>query len=206
MRFKYPIRGLYAIIDARYVPDDKLTWFVEEVLEGGARLIQMRDKDLPIGQRLRRLQMVHPITRAYGVPLIVNDIPELQQAVGAEGLHLGRDEDHWFDPLRKQQYNLIMGISAYQDVQRALDFALRGADYVAFGSVFPSPSEPHRRKVRREVLQQARRLLNIPIVGIGGITPDNVHEIVPYVDAVAVMSALVPAPRQIAQQIAEWFV
>ncbi len=196
---------MYAIIDARYVDDERLPEFTEQILEGGVSIIQMRDKDIPIDRRLKRLKTVLGIAKKYEVPVIVNDIPELQQATGADGVHLGRDEEHLFLPLRKLNNEIILGISAYQDLDRALRFALEGADYVAFGSVFPSPSEPNRRKVPMEVLKKAKEMLIVPIVGIGGITPENAEQIIGYVDAVAVMSALTENPYETARQLAKLF-
>ncbi|NPA33511.1 MAG: thiamine phosphate synthase [Chlorobi bacterium] len=204
-RFKARIRGVYAIIDARYVDDERLPEFTEQILEGGVSIIQMRDKDVPMDRRLKRLKTVLGIAKKYEVPVIVNDIPELQQATGADGVHLGRDEEHLFFPLRKLNNEIIIGISAYQDLDRALRFALEGADYVAFGSVFPSPSEPNRRKVPLEVLRKAKEMLTIPIVGIGGITPENAEQIIDYVDAVAVMSALTEKPYETARQLTKLF-
>ncbi len=204
-RFRIKIRGVYAIIDAMYVDDDMLAEFTHQILEGGVSAIQMRDKNISIDRRLKRLRTVLNIARTYNVPVIVNDIPELQQATGAQGIHLGRDEEHLFLPLRKLNNEIIIGISAYQDLNRALHFALEGADYVAFGSVFPSPSEPHRKKVPLEVLKQAKEMLTIPIVGIGGITPENAEQIIDYVDAIAVMSALVKNPYDSARALAKLF-
>jgi thiamine-phosphate pyrophosphorylase len=148
------------------------------------------------------------LCRERGVPLVVNDDLELAVALGADGVHLGRDDG---DP-RKARERLpvaILGVSCYNDPARAAMAAAAGADYVGIGSVFSSPTKPQAVRAHLEVIAEARRVARIPVAAIGGITIANAGEAVAAgADMIAVLSALfdVPDVAQAARGLSRPFV
>jgi len=170
---KMRLAGLYAITPDPTDAAPPLTERVEQAIAGGARLIQYRDKGMDHRQRRDQAAALLAVCRAAGVPLIVNDDLELAREVGADGVHLGRDDD---DPRTARQRfgdGAIIGVSCYDDLSLSVAAEAAGADYVAFGSFFPSPTKPHAVRPDPTILTQARLSLRIPLVAIGGITPQN---------------------------------
>jgi thiamine-phosphate pyrophosphorylase len=142
-------------------------------IDGGARLIQYRNKNGDPGTRLREANALLSVCHAAEVPLIVNDDLDLAQQIGADGVHLGRDDA---DPLLARSTlgaRAIIGVSCYNCIEAGVHAARIGADYAAFGRFFPSATKPLAAQATLDLLRQARRLISIPIVAIGGITPEN---------------------------------
>jgi thiamine-phosphate pyrophosphorylase len=190
---KHAISGLYAVTpDMADTP--ALIAMAEAALAGGARLLQYRNKQAPATVRLVQARALHALCRKYRVPLVVNDHLDLALAVGAEGLHLGA-EDGSLAPARAQLGPArILGASCYDRIELALEAERLGADYVAFGSFFPSSVKPGAVRAPRALLGNAKRRLSIPVVAIGGITLDNAPELIAAgADGVAVISALFDA-------------
>ena len=191
---KAVVRGLYAvtpdITDTR-----ELEAKVEAALLGGAVLVQYRNKTADA--RLRSLQAgaLQALCRAHAVPLIVNDHVDLAIALNADGVHLGQ-EDGLLPQARAQLgAGKLLGASCYDRLDRAVAAVHAGADYVAFGSFFPSTIKPGAVRAPLALLRNARRELSVPIVAIGGITLDNAAQVITAgADAVAVISALFSAP------------
>ena len=183
------IRGLYAV-----TPDEpdtaRLCAMVEAALTGGARLLQYRNKIATATVRTEQAAALAAICRRHGVPLIVNDHLELAVAVGAEGLHLGQDDGD-VPAARARLPQALLGVSCYNELERAIAAKDAGADYIAFGRFFASSTKPGDIRASLALVQQAKRLLDLPVVGIGGITLDNAPALVAAgVDALAVVSAL----------------
>jgi thiamine-phosphate pyrophosphorylase len=167
-------RGLYAITDtARLADDTRLLTAVERVLRGGARLLQYRDKSDDRPRRQRQARALHDLCRAYGVPLLINDDVELARQVGAAGVHLGREDEALVAARTRLGEQAIIGVSCYNRLDLALAAVRAGADYVAFGSFFASPTKPDAVPATVDLLRQARRRVPVPLVAIGGITPAN---------------------------------
>jgi thiamine-phosphate pyrophosphorylase len=167
------LRGLYAITDPRLCPDEALADQVEEVLRGGCRLIQYRDKraDRPLRRRLAG-QLLE-LCRRYQALLIINDDIRLARDIGAQGVHLGRHDP---DPAAARELlgdAAVIGVSCYNRLDLAREAAASGVDYVAFGRFFPSRSKPDAVRAEPALLRQARAALDLPLVAIGGITPEN---------------------------------
>ncbi|HWP94938.1 MAG TPA: thiamine phosphate synthase [Gammaproteobacteria bacterium] len=167
------LRGLYVITDASLTPGPRLATAVAAALRGGARLVQYRDKTADESRRHTEASTLRSLCRAHGVPFIVNDDVELAAAVGADGVHLGRDDASLPAARARLGPDAIIGASCYDSLARALDAEANGADYVAFGSFFPSPTKPHAIPAPLALLGEARRRLHIPICAIGGIRTDN---------------------------------
>lgn len=183
------LRGLYGITDGAPLP--KLLSSVEAAIRGGARLIQYRDKSSDPARRGLEAEALVELCRGHGVPLIVNDDVELAAAVDADGVHLGK-EDGRVDAARvRLGPRAIIGVSCYDSLERALQAAHDGADYVAFGSFFASSSKPAAARAPLSLLRDARSRLGIPLCAIGGITPGNGGELVQAgADMLAVIQGL----------------
>lgn len=200
-----PRRGLYAIADADAVPAERLPGFVEAVVEGGAVAVQYRDKNGPQAECARVL--LH-ICRRYGIPLIVNDDPAVARAVGADGVHLGRDDPGCAVVRRSLGREALIGVSCYGSLERARQAEAEGADYVAFGRLFPSATKPAAAPIPLELLARARASLSILIAGIGGITLDNAALAIRHgADLLAVIRdlSLADDPRERARRYAARF-
>jgi thiamine-phosphate pyrophosphorylase len=162
------LRGLYIITDG---PDP--TSRVDQALAGGARLVQYRDKTNDQARRRREALDLRTLCRAYSVPLIINDDLDLAAELGANGVHLGRSDPAPEEARRVLGPEAIIGISCYNELERAIAAAEAGADYLAFGRFFPSGTKPLAVQAYPELLRQARQTLDLPLVAIGGITPEN---------------------------------
>lgn len=190
-----PVRGLYAIADMAVLDPRRWLAQVEAALAGGARLVQYRDKAGGRRQRLQRLRALVALAREHGVPVIANDDPRLAAEGGAAGVHLGRDDPPVGEARALLGPAALIGASCYDDLERAAAAARAGADYLAFGSFFPSPTKPGAVRVDAALLGRARRRFRLPLVAIGGITPDNAGALLAAgADALAVISGLFAAP------------
>ena len=188
---RFPARGLYAITDG---PRNDLSAVVAQALAGGARVMQYRAKTTDVGRRRADAAALRQLCDLHAVPLIINDDVALAVAVGAAGVHLGRDDDDVAAARAALGAGAIVGVSCYDSLQRARDAAAAGADYVAFGAFFPSPTKPHAARASLDLLRQSATL-GLPRVAIGGITPDNAPSLVEAgADFLAVISALFAAP------------
>lgn len=167
------IHGLYAIADCAYLTPQTLVTQVGAAIEGGARMVQYRDKHSPPATRLANALALVALCRAHAVPLIVNDDAQLALESGAAGVHLGRDDTDMQAARRLLGDAAIIGVSCYNDGARAQRAENEGADYVAFGRFFPSRTKPQAVTAGLDLLHLARHALHVPVVAIGGITPEN---------------------------------
>jgi len=165
------VRGLYAITPA--LPTPELLPAVAAAIAGGAALVQYRSKETAAALRHDQAAALLAMCRDHGVPLIINDDAELAAALGADGVHLGAEDGAIAAARRLLGGKALIGASCYNDLQRARAAATAGADYLAFGSFYPSSSKPEARRATPQLLQQAKIALKIPVVAIGGITPAN---------------------------------
>jgi thiamine-phosphate pyrophosphorylase len=168
-----PLKGLYAITDRQLAGDQGVPHQVEQALAGGARLIQYRDKGEERERRLQEARSLLRLCRSYSTPLIINDDLDLAAAVAADGVHLGKEDPAISQARERLGPEAIIGVSCYNRLELALEAQERGADYVAFGRFFSSNTKPQAVQADVQLLRQARPLLHIPIVAIGGITPEN---------------------------------
>ncbi|MFA9460133.1 thiamine phosphate synthase [Thiohalorhabdus methylotrophus] len=189
-----PIRGAYLIADRDHLPADRLLAATREALEGGARLVQYRDKGEDRGRRLQEARDLATLCREYDALFIVNDDPELARDAGANGVHLGGDDASIAEARRLLGDQVIIGASCYNDLGRAFNARKAGADYVAFGSFHPSPTKPDAVRAPLSLLKRARAELDLPIVVIGGVTPDNAAPLaLAGADAAACISGILDA-------------
>lgn len=198
------LRGLYAISDG---PRDDLLDACAAALEGGAAILQYRDKSTDCARRLHEARALQALCARHRVPLIVNDDVELAAAVGAAGVHLGEGDAALALARARLGADAIIGVSCYDSLDRARQFAAAGANYLAFGAFFPSPTKPGASHATPHLLRDAKPL-GLPLVAIGGITPDNARGLIDAgADAVAVISALFGARdvRAAARRLAHLF-
>jgi thiamine-phosphate pyrophosphorylase len=167
------MRGLYPI-----TPDmadtNALLLKVEEALKAGVAMLQYRNKAISKDKRLLQAKELAALARGYGVPLIVNDDVEIALAVGANGAHIGKDDGD-LGAARARLAGKILGASCYDSPESARAAVRAGADYVAFGSVFPSPTKPD---AKRAALSVFRHDLGVPLCAIGGITLENAPAVI----------------------------
>lgn len=203
---KRMLKGLYVITDKKLIPREKFLSTVEKAIRGGACIVQLREKDTPRDEILSLGKAVLYLTRKYGVPLIINDSIELAKEIGADGVHLGED-----DPMVSHARGVlggdrIIGVSCYGRLERGLNAEREGADYVAFGTPFFTPTKPERTPTSFDVLREAvSRIKRIPIFAIGGITPENADSVLETgVDGIAVITAVFGSkdPEKAARELA----
>lgn len=184
------VRGLYAV-----TPDIAETAIlvakVAAALDGGARLIQYRNKTASSALLLEQAKALALLCSSRSATLIVNDHVDIAQAVDADGVHLGDDDGSVGDARAVLGAAKLIGVSCYASIERARTAATDGADYVAFGSFYPSRVKPGALRASVGLLVEAQRELALPIVAIGGITADNAAALVNAgADALAVISAV----------------
>ncbi len=189
----WKVAGLYAI-----TPDEADTATlrdkVRRAISGGARLVQYRNKVATAALRIEQVRTLLPCCREAGVPLVINDDLALALETGADGLHLGREDGDLAAARRALGNDALLGASCYDRLELAERAVAQGADHVAFGSVFGSPTKPGAVRASLDLFRQARRRLAVPLVAIGGITPDNAGEVIAAgAHAIAVISALFDA-------------
>jgi len=168
---KFPTSGLYVITQCEQKSADTVVDEVAAAIRGGAVLVQYRDKD-PVDALYLARELVN-ICHRHNVPLIINDDIELAAAVGADGVHLGKDDGEIAEAGKQLGPDAIIGVSCYNSVEKAITAQAQGATYAAFGRFFPSTSKPLAAPAAIATLQQAKQALTIPIVAIGGILPEN---------------------------------
>lgn len=207
-RSGFPSRGLYAITDSVLHTGDALEQAVSRAIAGGAVVIQYRDKSCDADRRSDEAAMLARMCRRQGVPMIVNDDVELALTAGADGVHLGRDDADLSLVRSRLGNGHFIGVSCYDSVHRAVAAQHDGADYVAFGSMFSSTTKPGATRADIATIVAARKRIHLPIVAIGGITPENGASLLDAgVDLLAVVSGVFACddPSESARRYARLF-
>ncbi len=164
---------------------------VKLVLQGGARILQYRNKLADSELRVVQATALRKLTKGFDATFIVNDDVQLAYQVAADGVHLGSDDGGVTEARKRLGNDKIIGVSCYNRFELARQTVLQGADYVAFGAFFASSVKPNAPVATLELLQQVRRELSVPIVAIGGITLQNGKQLIEAgADALAVISAV----------------
>lgn len=186
--------GVYAITPET-ADTGRLLAQVEAALAGGVAAVQYRDKSGDVARRHEQASELVALCRRFGVPLIVNDDLRLADLADADGVHLGRDDGGLNEARIILGRGKLIGASCYQSLELAQAAQAAGADYVAFGSFYASPTKPAAPRADTALLHAATRVIRVPIVAIGGITPDNAPQLIDAgADSLAVLSALFDAP------------
>ncbi|MGB9429206.1 MAG: thiamine phosphate synthase [Gammaproteobacteria bacterium] len=185
------LHGLYAVTDHILTAGDQLLPAVQASIRGGARLVQYRDKTHEHLRRKREARALRQLCREHEVLFIINDDVALAAETGADGVHLGQDDAALEEARVQLGPRAVIGVSCYDSLHRAVTAAHAGADYVAFGSFFASPTKPEAVPAPLSLLEEAHRQLTIPICAIGGITPENGSALIRAgADMLAVISGL----------------
>jgi len=172
--FPFPASGLY-LVTPDWSDDEALLNAVAAALRGGAHAVQYRAKQRERSAQATREFGARLITccHQHAVPLLINDDIALAEVLGADGVHVGRDDATLAEARARLGPRAIIGASCYDSLPRAQAAVAAGADYVAFGRFFPSRTKPSAPPARLETLTQARHQLDVPIVAIGGVLPEN---------------------------------
>lgn len=202
------IAGLYVLTSELPGQSETLLERVEEVLQGGARTIQYRDKTSSPQQRRQEASAIAKLCRQHEALFLINDDPELAVAVNADGVHLGQDDMSLAQARAILGTQAIIGISCYDSLALAQQAAAAGADYIAFGSVYPSATKPAAVRAPLSLFSAAKQQVQLPLVAIGGISAANAGAVIAAgADAVAVISNvfLADSPYAAAREIADLF-
>lgn len=188
-------RGLY-LVTPDCADSERLLAMVERALAGSPVLLQYRNKlARTSAQRRREASLVGALCRAAGVGFIVNDCVDVALDVEADGVHIGRDDGDPASVRRALGPDRLLGVSCYDDWSRARAAVAAGADYVAFGAMFPSATKPTAVRAPTSLVRRARSELGVAVATIGGITLENAGELVAAgADLVAVISDVFDAP------------
>jgi len=185
--------GLYAITPET-ADTERLLAQVEAALAGGVAAVQYRDKSGDVARRHEQASELVALCRRFKVPLIVNDDLRLADLTDADGVHLGRDDGSLREARIILGKHKFIGASCYQSLDLAQAAQAAGADYVAFGSFFSSPTKPDAARADTALLRAATRAIQVPIVAIGGITLANAPALLDAgADSLALLSALFDA-------------
>ena len=206
---KYEIRGLYVITDERLIPRKRLVETVEKAIKGGAKVVQLREKESSSEELLRLARELLKLTRRYNLPLIINDHLEIARDIGAEGVHIGQHDASLTKARRVLGNRAMIGVSCYGSIERGIEAYEEGADYLAFGTPFFTPTKPDRQPTSFDILKEAKRVIpKIPIFAIGGITPQNVASVLETgVDGIAVITSVFGSadPEKASRQLSAFF-
>ena len=200
--------GLYAITDTALCERHGLASAVEAALRGGAVMVQYRDKSSDPARRRREADIVVAQCARYGALSIINDDVDLALASDADGVHLGKDDASLAEGRLEAGRRLLIGVSCYNQMDTARSAAAGGADYVAFGSFFSSPTKPAAVRADPVLLRTARAELDVPVTAIGGITAANAAALIAAgASHVSVISGVFDAPdvEAAAREITELF-
>lgn len=168
----FPKAGLYAITKNEK-NDQKLLTQIEAALMGGAHVIQYRDKIRTLAQQRPIATAIKNLCAQYAATFIINDHIELALSVDAHGVHLGVNDNSITTARAKLGHKAIIGISCYNSLKHAETACQQGANYIAFGRFFSSHNKPNAAQASPALLATANKKYKLPIVAIGGITPEN---------------------------------
>jgi thiamine-phosphate pyrophosphorylase len=199
--------GIYAITPET-TDTGRLLTQVEAALLGGIAAVQYRDKSGDVARRHEQASELVTLCRRFAVPLIINDDLRLADLTDADGVHLGREDGSLREARIILGRDRFVGASCYQSLDLAEAAQAAGADYVAFGSFFASPTKPAAPRAGLDLLREAAPRIHVPLVAIGGITLANAPSLLDAgADSLAVLSALFDAPdiRAAAQALNQLF-
>lgn len=170
------LQGLYVLTDDR--PDFEQR--CEAIIRAQPRLLQYRDKSNDQTKRLQQARFLRNLIQTPSCLLIINDDIELAKNVGADGVHLGRNDASLVQARQLLGEQSIIGVSCYRDLKSAIEAEAAGANYLAFGRMYPSTTKPDAPACEIDILQQAKAQLQRPLVAIGGVNRQNA---LPLLDA-----------------------
>jgi len=184
---------LYGIIDLGYMERVDAALIVEQMIEGGVDLIQLRGKNKPIGELVELARELHELTVKSATPLIVNDYAEVARSTPVEGVHVGQDDDSVEGVRQKVARDILIGKSTHS-LEQARAAQSDGAHYIGFGPIFATPTKPDYAPIGLENIRRVHTEVNLPIFCIGGINIDNLQSVIDAgAKRVVMVSALLKA-------------
>ncbi len=191
MKYKHSLQGIYAITDDSLTSGETILDQISEAVKAGVKTVQLRDKTSYDDELIDLCYSLKLICKFHRANFIINDRVALAKKIKADGIHIGINNLSVPETRATLGENYIIGVSCYGDVQRAIQAKRDGADYVAFGSFFPSPIKPNSEIVSTDIIKQAKEQLNIPVCVIGGINHENITTLKPFnPDMYALVSAI----------------
>ncbi|MEO8350847.1 MAG: thiamine phosphate synthase [Chthoniobacteraceae bacterium] len=192
---------LYGMIDLGYVAAASAPDAARAMCEGGVDILQLRAKGHAEGEIQALGETLLPISEDAGVPLIINDFPELVPAIGAQGAHVGQDDRSVADArwragraLSDEVASPIIGKSTHS-VDQAIAAQAEGADYIGFGPLFATPTKPGRPAIGLDAIRRVHEQVRIPIFCIGGVKRENLDGILAAgAKRVVIVSGILQAP------------
>jgi len=185
------LRGLYAITDSALMPGEQLFAKAEAALRGGCRVLQYRNKTATPEQQQHEASRLCQLCRKHGALFIVNDDVDLALAIEADGIHIGQTDTALPAIRARVGERMIVGVSCHGALELAKQAEQQGASYVAFGRFFDSHTKPQAPPAGLDIVRQAKALLALPLVAIGGITRDNAPRVIAQgADMIAVIHDL----------------
>jgi thiamine-phosphate pyrophosphorylase len=192
MRTLYECR-LYGIVDLGYVEQSDAARVVEQMVQGGVDLIQLRGKGKSLDELAGYAAWLHELTARFFTPLIVNDHAEIAGHVPVEGVHIGQDDDSIEVARRKAGRQIVVGKSTHS-IEQALAAQREGADYIGFGPIFATPTKPDYPPIGLMNIRRVHAEVSLPIFCIGGINIDNLQSVIDAgAKRVVMVSALLKA-------------
>ena len=184
---------LYGIVDLGYIDESDAARVVEQMLEGGVDLIQLRGKGKSLDEHAGCAARLHELTARSSTPLVVNDHAEIATRAPLEGVHVGQDDDSIEVARRKARHEIVVGKSTHS-FEQALAAEREGADYIGFGPIFATPTKPDYPPIGLVHIRRVHAEVRIPIFCIGGITIDNLQSVIDAgAKRVVMVSALLKA-------------
>ncbi|URZ02121.1 thiamine phosphate synthase [Clostridium felsineum] len=184
---------LYLVTDRKVLKDKDLYKAVEEAIEGGVTLVQLREKEMDTLDFYKSALKVKSITDTFDVPLIINDRIDIALAVNADGVHIGQSDMPLIKARELLGKDKIIGVSAHS-IEEAVEAEKNGATYLGVGAIFNTSTKSDAKAVSLEKLEQIKKSVKIPMVGIGGIDEENAREVIlAGVDGISVVSAILGA-------------
>jgi thiamine-phosphate pyrophosphorylase len=190
-----PLRDcrLYGILDLGYVERGNAARVVEQMIEGGVDLIQLRGKNKSMGELVDLAAELHELAAKFSTPVIVNDYAEIARATPVEGVHIGQDDDSIEIARQKAGRQILIGKSTHS-LEQARAAQAEGADYIGFGPIFTTPTKPDYAPIGLENIRRVHEEVNLPIFCIGGINIDTLQSVLDAgAKRVVMVSALLKA-------------
>ena len=168
-----PRQGLYAITHCRILNTEQLLSKTEQILQGGVAMLQYRHKDADAELQFIQASMLRKLCAQYGIPFIINDDPELARLLHADGVHLGREDMDCRQARELLGPDSIIGVSCYNESARVKTAVTDGASYIALGAFYPTQTKSDAIRAEPGLIGRIKQILTLPVVAIGGITPEN---------------------------------
>lgn len=201
------IKGIYVIIDPDYISSENPIDMTKKVLEGGAKIIQLRNKHDNVKQTIDWAEKITKLCSEYNAVSIINDRVDIASVSGADGVHLGQNDIYPDDVMKITSNKLIIGTSNAL-IEEINISEKNNSSYIAIGSIFPTNTKTNTRPASLELLKEAKSICSKPIVAIGGINQQNIESVIETgIDSVCIATAITLAkdPEKTTKSLSNYF-